>query len=108
MEPSEYWAILLILCVVGFVLWIYFGTAYELNNKEFIFRYGPFSRKIQIDRIKEIVVGKTIWIGNGPTTARKGLIIKYDSYNLINISPKTNESFIKKILELKGDIKITG
>ncbi len=107
MESEERWILIPIFAVVGFLLWIFYGTKYELTETEFIFRSGPFARKIQVNRIKEIVVRKTLWIGNWPTTARKGLLIKYDTYGLINISPKTNESFIEKILELNRKIKIT-
>ncbi len=72
-----------------------------------LYKSGPFNGKISIDRITEIVKGKTLWVGFRPATSRKGLIVKYDKYNEIYISPKTNESFIEKILELNGKIKIT-
>ena len=96
MEPNARWTLIPIFTIVGFLLWIFYGTNYELTETKFIFKSGPIIRKIQIDRIKEIVVGKTLWIGNWPTTARNGLVLKYDKYGLVNISPKTNESFIKK------------
>ena len=104
----KYGISILIIGVVAFWLWTFFGTEYELTETEFIFKSGPFIRKIQIDRIKEIVTERTIWIGNWPATARNGLIIKYDNYNLINISPETNEKFTSKILELNKEIKLAG
>ena len=108
MENSDYWSLILILAVVGLLFWLYFGTNYELSKKDgLIYRSGPFNGKINTDRIKEIVKGKTLWVGSRPATARKGLIIKYDKYNELYISPKTNESFITKILELNSGIKIT-
>jgi len=57
--------------------------------------------------ITAIVRGKTHWIGLKYATARKGLIVKFDKYNEIYISPKTDEKFIEKILELNPGIKIT-
>ena len=72
-----------------------------------IYKSGPIIGKISVDRITEIIKGKTLWAGLKPATSRKGLIVKYDKYNEVYISPKTNESFIKKILELNGQIKIT-
>lgn len=101
------WPLLLIIIVAGFFLWIYFGTGYELSEAGFVYRCGPMNGKISVDRIKEIVKGETLWIGFRPATARKGLVIKYDQFNEIYISPKTNESFIDKILELNSGIKIT-
>ena len=48
-----------------------------------------------------------MWVGFKPATARKGLIIKYDKFNDLYISPETNDLFINKILELNDQIKIT-
>ncbi len=107
-EKDEYWAVILILAVVGFLFWLYFGTSYELSKENgLIYRSGPLNGKISVERITEIVKGKTLWVGFRPATSRKGLIVKYDKYNEIYISPKTNEAFIEKILELNGQIKIT-
>lgn len=103
-----YWPLFIVFGVVGFLLWLFFGTHYELSKKDgFIYRCGPFNGKINTDRITEIIKGKTLWVGFRPATATKGLIIKYDKYNELYISPKTNETFINKILELKSDIKIS-
>lgn len=108
METYGYWPLILVLCVVGLLLWLYYGTNYKLSKKDgLIYRSGPFNGKIRIDRITEIIKGKTLWIGFRPATARKGLIIKYDKYNELYITPKTNESFIKEILELNSGIIIT-
>lgn len=94
--------------VIGFLFWVYFGTNYKLSEEnELIYRSGPLRGRISVDRITEIIVGKTLWVGFRPATSRNGLIIKYDKYNEIYISPKTNELFIEKILELNGEIKIS-
>lgn len=108
MEKDEYWVPVLILILVIFLFWLYFGTNYELSKENgLLYRSGPFNGKISIDRITEIVKGRTLWIGFRPATSRKGLIVKYDQYNEIYISPDTNETFIKKLLELNDQIKIT-
>ena len=33
MEKGDYWALILIVAVVGLMFWIYFGTNYELSKK---------------------------------------------------------------------------
>ncbi len=103
---EDYLGLSLVLITVLFLLWIFFGTNYELSDEGFIYRCGPINGKIAIHRIRGIVKGKTSWVGFRPATARNGLIIKYDEYSEIYISPETNDSFIEKILELKGDIEI--
>ncbi|MGX1025315.1 PH domain-containing protein [Psychroflexus sp. MBR-150] len=101
------WTDIFMLAVAGFLIWLGLGTNYELTQTELKYKSGPIRGKIQIDKIHEIIMGKTLWSGLKPATARNGLIIKYEKYNEIYISPKTNDSFVKKILELNGKIKIT-
>lgn len=106
MEKGEYWVLPVVFILVGLLLWFYFGTNYELNNKELIYRGGPLSGKLSIDRITEIVKGKTMWMGIKYATARKGLIVKFDQYNEIFISPKREDLFVEKLLELNGGIQV--
>lgn len=101
------WTDILLLSVDGLLIWIYFGTNYELTQSELKYNSGPMRGKISLEKINEIVKGKTMWSGIKPATAKNGLIIKYGKYDEIYISPKTNDMFINKILELKNDIKIT-
>lgn len=105
-KSSFIFADILIILVVVLLLWVYFDTAYELNNNELKYKSGLFRGKIAINRIKEIYIGKTLWSGFKPATARNGLLIKYDKFEEIYISPKTNETFIEKILEYNNKIKI--
>lgn len=107
MGNYEYWTIIPLLGVVILLFWMYFGTKYSLTNNLLTYQCGPIKGKINIDRITEIEKGKTLWVGLKPATSRKGLIIKYDKYNEIYISPKTNDAFISKILEIKSDIIIS-
>ncbi len=107
MENYKYWPMLIIFITVGLLFWIYFGTNYELSKDGLIYKSGPFNGKISINRIKEVVVSKTLWVGFRPATSRKGLILKYDLYNEIYISPKNNKLFVEKLLELNSKIKIT-
>jgi Na+/melibiose symporter-like transporter len=107
-KGGKYFSLILMLSVIALLLWLFFGTNYELNQQnQLVYKSGPLRGKIDVDRITEIVKGQTLWVGLKPATARNGLIVKYDKYNEIYISPKTNESFIKKILELNDKIKIT-
>lgn len=106
MAQSERWGLIPLALVYGLVLWIYFGTNYKLDKSEFIYRSGPFSGKIGICRIREIVRDVTVYTGFKPATARRGLLIKYDKYEEIYISPESNEVFIAKILEMNSGIKV--
>lgn len=76
MAPEERWVFIPVTLIFSFILWMYFGTRYELSQNEFRYWYGPFNGKIKVSHIREVVKGKTVWVGFRPATARKGLIIK--------------------------------
>ena len=92
---------------IGFLLWIHFGTSYELNQNQLKYKSGPIQGKIEVSQIKEIIVGKTMWSGLKPATAKNGLIIKYNRFDEIYISPNTNDTFVEEILKVNSCIKIT-
>ena len=107
---QDYGLIVLVLInvfVIGLILWLLHGTNYELNDFFFQYRAAFFRGKIPLENIQELVVGKTMWAGYKPATARNGIIIKYDSGREIYISPNSNESFVEKIQELNPEIKIS-
>lgn len=106
-SKNDYWPLIIVAAVILLLCWIYFGTRYELYKNYFMYHCGPFRGKISINRIKELVVGTTVYVGFKPATATKGILVKYDKYEEIYISPKTNESFVIALKELKSDIIIT-
>lgn len=106
-NTDVYWVVPLVLGVVTVLFWMFFGTKYELSSERLFYQCGPIKGTIALERIREIVKGRTLWVGFRPATSRKGLILKFDKFNEIYISPQTNEAFIAKILELKPDIIIS-
>ncbi|QXP79654.1 MULTISPECIES: PH domain-containing protein [Winogradskyella] len=107
-KQQEYWPLIVIFGVVILIFWLFFGTNYKLTKQDgLIYKCGPLKGQIKIEDITQIIKGKTLWVGLKPATSRNGLIIKYNKYDEIYISPKTNETFIKKILKLNSNIKIT-
>ena len=105
-SATQLFSLLIITLVVLFILWIFFDTQYELTKTHLKYKSGPIKGDIEIDRIRKIIKGKTLWVGLKPATAKSGLIIKYNKYDEIYISPKTNDTFISKILEYNSEIEI--
>ncbi|HIB37557.1 PH domain-containing protein [Mesonia sp.] len=105
-ETSFYISGIFIALTSVLLLWIYFQTYYQLSPSKLIYKSGPLKGEIEIKSIREIEKEKTLWSGLKPATARKGLIIKYNRFDEIYISPLDNNIFIEKILELNPNIKI--
>ncbi|MEO8933473.1 MAG: PH domain-containing protein [Xanthomarina sp.] len=89
------------------ILWIYFDTFYKIENNTLIYRSGFLRGKVDILTINEILKGKTMWTGIKPALARKGLIIKFNTYDEIYIAPEDNNEMILDLLKVKAEIKIT-
>jgi hypothetical protein len=102
--------VILLLVICLFFLFLLFGlsrTQYELTHENFTYQSVWLKGKIELDQIREILVGRTQWVGLKPAFARKGLILKFGKYDEIYISPDNNETFIQEILRRNPKIKIT-
>ncbi|ASW74677.1 hypothetical protein IQ37_18050 [Chryseobacterium piperi] len=89
------------------LLWIYFDTGYKIEGNRLFYRSGFLRGSINIDDISQITVGKTMWAGNKPALAKKGLIIQY-RYDTIYIAPESNDELIADLLNLNPQIKVNG
>lgn len=105
-DANSYIAGVVLFSIIGLILWILHGTYYVLNETDLIYRAAFLRGKIPLEDIKELTVGKSMWVGYKPATARNGIIVIYNETKRVYISPDSNESFVKKIKELNSDIKI--
>ncbi|MEN8929102.1 MAG: PH domain-containing protein [Flavobacteriales bacterium] len=105
-DGNSYIAGVVLISLIGLVLWILHGTYYVLNKEELIYKAAILRGKIPLDSIDELIVGKSMWSGVKPATARNGIIVIYDKTKRVYISPDSNETFVKKIKELNSGIKI--
>lgn len=103
---TSYIATIIILLTLSFLAWIFFGTKYEISSEYLNYKSGPIFGKIKIENIKEIEKEKTLWVVLKPATAQKGLIIKYNKFDEIYITPLTNDSFIEELLKLNPTIQV--
>ncbi|MBM3402463.1 MAG: hypothetical protein FJY21_09170 [Bacteroidetes bacterium] len=86
------------------IFWIYFDTFYKIENDELIYRSAFLRGKIGISKIREIIKGKTLWIGVKAALSTKGIIIKYNKYDELYIAPENNEELIADLLKLNQEI----
>jgi len=90
-----------------FILGALLFTHYEIKGNILYWRSGILKGKINIDTINTIEKRKKgMYSGLKPALSEKGLIIKYNKYDEIYISPKTNESFINRILEINKAVEV--
>ncbi|HLW20479.1 MAG TPA: PH domain-containing protein [Cyclobacteriaceae bacterium] len=96
-------------CIVALGLWVYFDTSYRVKEGKLIYKVAFFSGKININDIREILIGSSIWgwAGIKPALSSDGIIIKYNRFDDVFIAPENKEELIADLLELNGTIKLT-
>lgn len=90
--------------VFAFILHLFFGTYYTIENNKLKIKCGIFSYKpIEIDKIKE--VSKTKNIISSPAPSFDRIEIKYGKFDKIIISPKGKLNFANDLVAVNPNIK---
>lgn len=96
-ESPSFWEVIFLLlsCVLLplFILWGCLTTYYLFSDNHLIIRYGPFKKRIPLDRITS--VKKTSNPLSSPALSLKRLEISYNTYDMVLISPQDRDEFIK-------------
>ncbi len=107
-EPSIYIFYAIIVPIIVALVWILLDTKYILKENKIFFYSGPFRGSIAIDSIKKIThhSGIIVPVTFKPALNTKGLIIHYNSFDDIYISPKQEELFLEELLKVNSNINI--
>jgi hypothetical protein len=73
---------------------MWFDTGYEISQTYLFYHCGPIRGKIEIAAIRKIEKKKEIFAGVKPALGNHGLIIYYNKYEDIYLSPENQEAFI--------------
>lgn len=98
--------LLLLALFTALLIWIWFGTYYYVKETQLYMRFGPFRGKMDITDIHTLLCDTTMWSGFRPALARNGIIIKYNSYDQVYISPDSNTEFVRMLSELNPNINV--
>lgn len=102
---SNYYFHLFDLLVVVFLTWIWLRTFYAIENNTIICKAGPFFSRVDIGDIKKIELNKKLWSGFRPALSFNGMVIHYNKFDEIFISPKDLEGFISVLKRMNPTIK---
>jgi hypothetical protein len=92
--------------VIILFLWIWFDTYYVIQGKELLYKSAFIKGSISIDTIYEIERNKTMYAGLKPALAMKGVVVKYNKYDDIYLSPKDADGFVEALKGVNPNIKI--
>lgn len=98
--------VLILFLPISLLLWIYFDTYYIIDGQKLKYHSAFIRGEIEIINIREIVRGQTLWVGIKPALARNGLIIKFNKFDEIYISPTDNDMMISDLTGIYSNIRI--
>lgn len=89
------------------LIWIYYKTEYIISNDILICRTAFIKKKIKISTINKITIHKGVVV---PTLCKistdiEGLIITYQKYEEIYISPENSTQLIDELIKINPNIK---
>jgi hypothetical protein len=83
-----------------------FSTKYKISGHNFMYTAGPINGSIDIHQITKIKTNTTSYVGMKPALSAGGMILYYNKYDEIYISPKSPDSFIEVLQAINPSIKI--
>jgi hypothetical protein len=92
--------------IILFLFWTYKATSYKIEDTNLYWKSGPFNGKIDIVKINKIEYYKGIYVPTiwKPALSHIGLIISYNKYDDIFISPEKQKEFIATLQNLNPNI----
>ncbi|MBK0403458.1 PH domain-containing protein [Adhaeribacter sp. BT258] len=105
-DISDWVAIGLWLFFLGYYGWKWRGTHYELRNGTLIYRSGFTRGSIPINRIHKIETQTRSWANVNATLASKGMMITYNKWDELFISPKDETGFLEALLQENPAIQV--
>ncbi len=106
---QEWPAIVILGLLNGFFLWLWLDTYYIIKDGQLFYKCAFINGSVPISSMHEIahhnkgVVMATI----KPGLSTKGLIIKYNRWDDLFISPENEEQFIAELQKINPDIKVS-
>jgi len=97
---------ILTILVSALLLSLLLNTRYKIDNKLLKYRSGPFFGQIEIDDIRALELNVTKFIGLKMALAGNGIIVKYNKWNEIYLSPRDENTFTQELTKLNPNITV--
>ncbi|MES2544339.1 MAG: PH domain-containing protein [Bacteroidota bacterium] len=107
-QPPDWVFYILIPTIVIGLIWILCDTKYIIKNKLMYYSSGPIRGKIDIEKIREVTYHSGWYVSTilKPALGTNGLLIRYNQFDDIYISPKEQEEFIAELIKINPNIII--
>ena len=98
----------LIALFVAYLLWVWVDTYYEIKEGGVFYKSALIKGTIEINSITQLIKNQTLSSGTRPALSNNGIIIKYNRWDEIYISPDELDAFINDLLLTNKEIRVKG
>lgn len=96
------------LAIEGFFIWVWFDTYYVIKDDKLFYKSAIIKGSIPISAIYKIEKHKGLYGGSlKPALSMNGLVVKYNRYDDMYISPDKAEDFIAELQKINPNIKVS-
>lgn len=94
--------------VIVMIVWVLVDTRYVIKTNFLLYRSGPFRGRIDITKIKKIKIhsGLFVPVSMKPSLDTNGLIITYNQYDDVFVSPKNRSIFLEELKKINPNIEV--
>lgn len=94
---------LIIYCLLLLLL---IKTDYVISNEKLFCRSGFFKKDFEISSIRKIEKSVSLYVGWKLGLALRGIVIHYNKFDELYISPENENEFIETLLKVNPDIQV--
>ena len=107
-EDSAIIGILVLYSITGMLIWILLDTNYYIKENKLFYCSGPIRGSIKVADIRKVELWNKWYVTSfiKPALGKDGLIIHYNKFDDIYISPKNKEQFIAALRDINPDIEV--
>ncbi len=100
--------IVILYFISGMLIWMLLDTKYRIKNKHLFYCSGFIRGSIEIDHIRKVERWNKWYVTSfiKPALGKDGIVIYYNKFDDIYISPKNKEVFISALLEINPEIEV--
>ena len=107
-EKLPIFGIVILYLIAGMLVWILLDTKYKIDRNILSYCSGPIRGSIKISEIRKLELWNKWYVTSfiKPALGKDGMIIHYNKFDDIYISPKDKKKFIAALREINPDIEV--
>lgn len=104
-SEQSYITSFMLITVLFYLVWMWYDTYYLIDGDQLLYKSALLRGSIDVNSIVEIAKNDKIFAGVKPSLSSKGLVIKYNRWDTIFMSPIDIDRFITAIKNVNPGIR---